>query len=278
VLDDVEMAGHEATVGQLKWVARCRPDAGHFIHAAGTGVPAEKTVEQAMAANKVVRYLKNEPDVGMFLPVLNEDDPMRVVTLPDASLGNLPSGKTAGGFLLGLADGEPGDEVFNMAVVKSRAHTVKRVAVSTFDAECLELIEAVDDGMVLKLLVEESVNGPALDLKTIVEMRARGTRPPDRTTVPLDAYCDGLSVVQNVNKLASTTMNKRRVLDIAHLREAIELKYLRSLLHVDGRVNPANPLTKRCSPQEISRIRMMRLLQHGVCDLTADGKPVIQNS
>ena len=152
-------------------------------------------------------------------------------------------------------------------MIKSKSHTVRRVAVSTFDAECLELVESIDAALCLKLLLEEALNGPMPSALLVLQAKAQGTEMPARAQVPVDAFCDGMSVVQNVMKIASTTLNKRRVMDISHLREMLALGVVRSIRHLDGRINPANPLTKRCSPTEKSRLRLLHLMETGICSL-----------
>ena len=60
---------------------------------------------------------------------------------------------------------------------------------------------------------------------------------------PPTVYSDGKGTVQSVNG-SKAVQCKRRQVDIAALREALEVGDVAAVLHLPGVLNPVDPLTK----------------------------------
>ena len=59
-------------------------------------------------------------------------------------------------------------------------------------------------------------------------------------------FTDCESLVSHLrSQKASKGMSKRRIFDLADIREALQMKDLDSVEHIDGKTNPTDCLTKR---------------------------------
>jgi len=258
-LTKLEDSLYETSKGQYKWATRIRPDAMLYAHQCACAKKPH-TAADVLALNKAIRHLKHRADKALKLPVLK--GPLRVVGIGDSSLANEGADmKTTGGFMVGIAEeATRGMKEFPFALIKAKSHTIGRVVTATFDAECLELVEVADESLTVKLVLDECVNGPVPGMLE----RAAGIAPVARAYTPVDVFSDAEGVVTNVNGLATTTMNKRRVMDIAYLREAVDLRLIRSVVHCSGKTNPTNPLTKRTAEQDPSRKALDRVMEEGI--------------
>ena len=85
-----------------------------------------------------------------------------------------------------------------MGVVDPRAGKIARVAHSSFDAETLVALDALDAGVALSLLIEEFMHGPMPSLveQHLAKLEQYVDEPEAmREKIPIDLYTDSLSLV-----------------------------------------------------------------------------------
>ena len=143
----------------------------------------------------------------------------------------------------------------------------------------------MDGAIVARLLLEESINGPQATLlmgpmKLIHQMRERAVSmgcplpkvdfsfthmdPPARQ-FPIHAFTDGDGTVRHVHNLAGIKLcNKRRITDVANIREYLAAGEVSTFGHISGITNPADGLTKHYGPQHPVRLILDQMLFDGV--------------
>ena len=91
------------SVGQLNWVAsQTRPDVS-FDVCYLSSVMSSPTVADVILLNKCIKKVKCEP-VELLFPAIPDIHSAEIILYSDASLANLPSGRSVGGVILFLVD------------------------------------------------------------------------------------------------------------------------------------------------------------------------------
>ena len=104
-------------------------------------------IENVLAANKLLRKVKQQP-LRINFPNLSDLGNIQLICFSDASLANLPSGRSSGGHIVFTATP---DGACCRIVWKS--HTLKRVVRSTLASETSAMIDALDSAFfVAKIL------------------------------------------------------------------------------------------------------------------------------
>ena len=162
------------------------------------------------------------------------------VVYADASLGNVDNARTQGGRAVNIEDA-----LGKCATLVCRSGKLHRVAQSSFDGETLVAVDATGDGFEVALTLEEVVNGPPRGLLERVLRRSLGSghKEPSGLQFPPTVYSDGHGTVQSANG-SKAVQCKRRQVDIAALRESLELGDVAAVVHLPGVRNPVDPLTK----------------------------------
>ena len=227
--------GSEATlyrklVGKLNWVStQTRPDIAFSVCLLSSSMSKPK-IDDLMLANKTLNYLKNNP-LPVRYPKLGKD--ISLYGYSDASLANLPSGRSAIGYVV-FAVSNNGQV---SAPIAWKSNSTKRVVRSTLAAETSALTDCLDCAFCLS-----SVFGEIL-------FRVRSL-----PTVPIFAFTDNQSLVDNAH---STTMPKEHRLrvDMAIVKEMIDKNELQKLIHVESEDQVADCLTKKgANPTKISKV------------------------
>ena len=171
------------------------------------------------------------------------DSSPAVFLYADGSLQNRGS-KTQGGHLIGagfLSEDGGAPDTCNPQGWQSAA--IKRVCTSTFDGETLSLLRATEDGTHVSYLQQELIFGTFLSIAERVLHHKRGE--PERL-IPILAYSDGNATVQSVLSSKLTQRNKRRLADVACLRESYGHEVaVDTLKHPEASRNPSDPLTEK---------------------------------
>jgi len=194
------------------------------------------------------RYFLETKDKKMFIPRLSPEsmDDLRLTIITDASDGSMQKGKSQGAYAIGMQTDtsapEEGEALF--ASVITRSHRIKRVAHSSYDAEMLEIVEAIDHGLLLSLLVEELRRCPRPSMWERHLLAAEGKVYYDMPT-KIKLWTDSKSSIDKVasDKDADGTARRRRV-DIADVRELVAYDVVEPLGFVHGEVNPLDVGTK----------------------------------
>jgi hypothetical protein len=227
------------------------------------------TIDDILALNKLVRHLKATNEQGcLFIARLPKDCDVKIVGICDAALGNQgeEGTRSQGGRLCGFMPDTPGAEPGPFAFVDGRSGHIRRVGRSSFDIETLEAVSTMDTLLTLALLWEESVTGPRPSLLerklTQIDTGMGGEEPAP--LVIAEIHCDGEGTCKKTANLRiDPSMSKARKLDIADIKDCIAAKRLKPLVHISGKKNPSNPLTKKLSPHEYTSVRLRELLRTG---------------
>ena len=208
-------------VGKLNWVAtQSRPDISFDVCQLSSAMKVPK-VENILKANKVLQKIKCNP-LAICFPCLDSLEECTITCYSDASLGNLQSGQSSGGYVLFLS-GENG----KTCPLGWRSKTLRRVVRSTIAAETSAMIDALDAAYFLSQVICEMIYPP---------------REP-RKNIKIIAFTDNESLYRNAY---STTMAEERRLrvDIAIIKEMILREELSSLKWIPASSQLADSLTK----------------------------------
>ena len=138
-------------IGKLNWVAcQTRPDALFDVCMLSSNMKSP-TVGDVLKANKVLRYIKSD-HLHICFPSLQNLKNCKIYCYSDASLGNLPNGKSTAGYVIFLVDEES-----RACPLQWKSKTIKRVARSTLSAETCALVDALDAAYFLSHVLSEVI-------------------------------------------------------------------------------------------------------------------------
>ena len=143
----------------------------------------------------------------------------------DASFGNVEDGHTQIGYVISLTDGR------NRCTVWWKSRKARRVAKSTIEAEALSVGEAIEGVIYFNSLWKEVVGGKKLEAVV---------RTDSKTLMTAIKSSTGVS-------------SKRLKIDIAAIRETIELGEVREVQWIKGKHQIADVLTKSGVSEETIR-------------------------
>ena len=199
-------------LGKLNWVSsNTRSDSSFENSLLINKLPAS-TVEQVLAANKVVRKLKYD-NYGTCMTSLGDDiESCRIVVFTDASLNNIAGGATQGGYLVFLANTKNS----RCSLISYRSQKIKRVARSTLAAEALACSDGEDAAFLMQNILHEIVG----------------------KVVPIDVYTDNRSLV-DARYSTKAVADRRLLVEIGYLRDltldtSISLRWISTIQQVAG--------------------------------------------
>ena len=255
-------ADFRSALGAAMWLSQTRFERLYAISRAGSAV-TNLTVKDVQDLNKVIRYYQHTADAVHFLPACRESGgALRVVGICDASEATVERPRAYGSYAVCLAPRERTDLSGELAAVEVRAHPIKRVATSSFDAEVLEAHSCLDACISLSYLLEESESGPR---PSLVDRKVLpGWRPQ---LPPIDMFSDNQGLVSAARSLKeNNALQRRRRIDISDFRESLSLGVLRSITHIQGCVNPLDIGTKAVSDSGLNFRLFIQLVQEGKLD------------
>ena len=125
-------------VGKLNWIAcQNHPDIAFGVCMLSSTMNNPK-IKNVLATNKLLRKVKEQP-LRLNFPNLSDLGNIQLICFSDASLANLPSGRSSEGYIVFTATP---DGAYCPIVWKS--HTLKRVVKSTLASETSAMIDALD--------------------------------------------------------------------------------------------------------------------------------------
>ena len=231
-----EHTKYRGMVGQLAWATgMTRPDKAFETNmlAAKSNSP---TTHDLVKADKVVQKIQR---VHVTLKYPKLKPPLQWITYSDAAWANLDQGHTAGGYILCLAEltGKDSDAT-RFAPVTWRCKRVRRVARSTFAAETLVAVDAMDESVALNQLLTWLTGW----------------------TVPVNLRVDCKSLHDHIYKSKGCT-EKRLVVELESIKQAIRNEDINRVDWVETTQQLADALTKKMTP-----IHLLRVLRTGVLD------------
>ena len=234
LLNAEEQTTYRQLIGQLNWAVQgSRPDIAFEMIKMSTKLKQGKVEDLTRAIKKISRL----KDIQSFMtfPRLTSLEDLKIVVFTDASLGNINDGAgSTGAFIVWLMDntGQCCPIVWN-------AHKIKRVVRSTLAAETLSLEEGLEAGFYYREMLENIL----------------GLEP---RTIKIEAYVDNKSVIEAI--LSTRLVDDKRLrVDIAAVKELIQLHDVNRIQWVPGHLQLANPMTK----QGASGFNLLKVLQSG---------------
>jgi hypothetical protein len=181
------------------------------------------------------------------------------------------------GFVVGLMDGAVGaGEEGKFVPLFWRSGKCRRVTHSSFDAEVVAAVEALDTSLAIAMLLEEFQDGVRPSRRTRVEETVEnwyaGDQSEDhlfveakqRTKIPVEMHTDSNSMVTKCKSVKlDAGMSKRRKCDIGDLKECLSVGDVSDLVFVAGPTNPADSLTKHRSRTTTTTRLLIDLVSSG---------------
>ena len=192
------------------------------------------TVENLVRVIKKISRMKDFHSYMTF-PRLNKAAELKIVVFTDASLGNINEGTgSTGAYIVWLMD-----NTGQCCPIAWNAHKIKRVVRSTLAAETLGLEEGLEASYYYREM-----------LASILGVKTR--------TVMIEAYVDNKSIIEAI---LSTRLveDKRLRVDVAAIKESLQLHDVKKIQWVPGHLQLANPMTK----QGASGFNLLKVLQSG---------------
>ena len=234
ILTTQEQKLYRQLVGQLNWAVQgSRPDMAFEMINMSTKLK-QGTVENLVRVIKKISRMKDFHSYMTF-PRLNKAAELKIVVFTDASLGNINEGTgSTGAYIVWLMD-----NTGQCCPIAWNAHKIKRVVRSTLAAETLGLEEGLEASYYYREM-----------LASILGVKPR--------TVMIEAYVDNKSIIEAI---LSTRLveDKRLRVDVASIKESLQLHDVKKIQWVPGHLQLANPMTK----QGASGFNLLKVLQSG---------------
>lgn len=207
-------------IGSVMWLStQSRPDLAFNVSmlAGHLSSPVFQNLLQGM---KLIKRAKKETPPLSFL---NIPLPWKLVLYTDASWANMPNHGSQGGFLLVLTS----EKEYNKGcLIHWGSNRIKRVCRSTFSAEVLSLMAGIDHAILISKILSQLV----------------------QIEVPLDVKTDCNSIVDHLYSLNPKVTEKRLLIDILIIRQAIQAKEIRNVSWICTKSQLADSLTKSMWP------------------------------
>ena len=259
--DDLE-SSYRAALGTSLWAATHSQTDHAYDIALGAQKVNSLTVDDATTLNKAIASMRTNP-LRTFIPKLDKKLRQRIAVIKDAGMGD--SGSWVGGqgaMTIGLMeDGPEASDKF--ASVYTKSGKFKRTTGSSFDGECVVAHDAATVVLFIQGFLCELEFGLRPNLAEALQARLDGVTGDGRVLVAIDMYSDSHGLVRKMRNAFNTAdLSKRRVEDIADLRECIKFNRLR-IHHINGVTNPADALTKVHAKSTKTRKILRELLETG---------------
>ena len=217
-LSPAELTRLRGVTGQINWLAtQTRPDLSFDVCDLSCSIRDPKVADLQRAA-KVVRKAQSAR-VSLKYPHLDLSQ-SSVVVYSDASYGNLPDGSSQGGYVVFLRDKRG-----RCAPLAWSSAKIKRIVRSTLAAECMALQDGADAAVLLAALISEALYDGSGDMSVMCYVDSRGLYRALYST--------------------KAVQDKRLRIDIARIRQMLEVGEVTRVCWVDSSQQLADSLTKR---------------------------------
>ena len=215
----------------------------------------EPTLEDLRHLNCFLAQMQELYEPMVFRHNLGSWSVLRLVTVGDSSLGNVSKYSQGGHFILLCAASSDNVGGF-CTVVAFRSAKSKRVASSSFHAETLAMMDAVENGSFLQTWFLELQN-PSLTSLELINASAS-------MLVPMVCVTDCMDLMEALIKPAVASISNRSMaLYIQALREFYTTKRVLAWAWCDTRDNVANGLTKLNDDGSLPIEPIAHMLKHG---------------
>ena len=142
--------------------------------------------------------------------------------------------RSQGGYWIFLAEEDIEDKPIRIALIDWKSWTIKRVAVSTLDAETQGLKECTDRCVFVQALLKWMYG--------------------KEYQIDLRSYCESLVKALKSPKAVN---NPRTEVQVQSMRDDLQSKLIRSVTHIAGVINPADIFTKDTDHKTKTIVREM---------------------
>ena len=194
-VNEIEKRLFRQCVGQLGWLANISKPEAAFSYCTLSTVQSKPQVADFKKFKKTIQDLQTQKSKLTIKKIDLAN--VRISIFTDASFANLIGGASQLGFIIFI-----NDDSGNSAPIAWSSKKARRVARSTLTAETLAAVEGVDSAVMYKKLLQTLLN---------IE------------DIPVTLFSDNKSLCDAI-KTTNVTAEKRLLVDLAALRQAVERK------------------------------------------------------
>ena len=215
-----EVTSLQSVLGQVNWVAtQTRPDLSFDVLELSMSIKNAQMMHISQA-KKMLLKLKND-DAFINFPALSNIEDCSLIVYTDASFANLPDKvSSARGYLVFLVDSSS-----NCCLLSWASNKIKRVVKSTTSAECLALLDGLEDAFVLKSALCEMFGSDVIQMKIVGRTDHKNL---------YDAIHSSLPATEKILRI-----------DLAVLKEMLRSKKIDCIERVSNDEQLADVLTKK---------------------------------
>ena len=204
--------------------------------------------------NKTLSKIKTSP-LCIFYPRLGDVEKCKLYCFSDASLNNLQSGKSAGGFLVCLVN-----SAGQSCPLFWKSKTLRRVVRSTLAAETTAMVDVLDIGYYFSYCLSEMLYCRQSDSLSN-RIHNVSSFYCDKV-LPIVAFTDNESLYRN--SYATTMVNEYRLrIDLAIIKQMLEKRELEGIHWLSSGKQLADCLTK----QGANPLKLLCALESGKLQL-----------
>lgn len=223
---------------QLKWAVNSRPDIACAV-AKATQITEDEFKRDSKTCirtiNAIVKHLEKLPMLPLRFPKLDTST-WHLEVYTDASFATNNDKTSQLGYIVFLTDHTRTCQLLHWS-----SHKAKRVSRSVLGSETMALADGFDVAYMIKHDLEKMT----------------------RSKLPLYILTDSLSLFDVITKASSTT-EKRLMIDLTCTRDSYERKEITMLGFVRTQNNPADCLTKVMNAEQLIRIITTARLDHPI--------------
>ena len=270
-----EVTSYKSVHGALQWVKRTRPDLQQAISLAGQKAPPTRA--DAVHLTKVARYAVFSNETSCFrtvaLPKKGELAVLAIVDAGDEEDSACYDGYWQGGVVLGLiVREEQYSEKCSYSIIMTNSWKLQRTAHGSYRAEVVAGVNVLDLLYETAHLVDEMTGHERVNAheRVVMQQQLRWDPTANADLAHVEPVCGGIlhtdseSLVKATISVLCAQRDKRSKQDIADFKDAIFSGFLQPLVHIDGKSNPSDSLTKRAARARQSMLRLLEILRTGV--------------
>ena len=215
ILNAQELTEYRSIVGQLNWIAgHTMPELSYDVSDLSRAFKEGTCVDMR---NLIKKVRKAKMINGTIVLGKVEEKDIFWEVYADASFGNIEDGSTQIGYIISLSDGK------KRCPIWWKSRKARRVAKSTIEAEALSLGESIEGAIYFNSLWKEVTGERKLNVKVKTDSKT----------------------LTRAIKSATGVSSKRLKIDIACIKEAIEMEEITEVEWISGSEQVADVLTKR---------------------------------
>ena len=267
-LEGQDVKTYGTTVGRLIWLLPTQLKQGFEISFLSRyrAYPRTKHFRRIAA---VVKAIKSEPG-RIFLPRFHQNAPLRIITIVDAAQGeeaDSPLKTRDHQCVMTLLcstvkpdqDSLPPGSQCMCGIISYSSSGVSRVSHASFDFEAIAAVSSIDLLVNVKELVGEVI------LCNCPPLREKGKRLEWRNQLaPTELHTDSMGLVKATRLGLVQSLTSRRRRDVLDLRDCLSSGDISTVLHVDGKTNPADTGTKKSDRTQEALPILLGIAQRGL--------------